>query len=401
MKTFTEKPETPNNIYDINQNSLENNETFEGGSSPKNYNNIDIKYEEQYIDKINNSNNTYLNDNYNEEYDYTPPKKYRKLQFYKFLFYSIKTEIKVEDFLKLIRTSNYAEIPIWILSIIIYYCTPKKLKIKLKDGTTSNYKITFIWVHIVHVFRAILGIFLIKKLPKSYEIVDELNKLSDDELTINLFNNIIREKMLNDVIEPIKRKKIFIFVYIGMTLFNFLIDLVDFLTILANISKASTDSKVIFLTYLLISLIYLSIDLVYAFWMGQLKYTFPKEYLKPLYSAFNGMVSHAISVFKLKKRKIDIIEEARTQNANGPYIKSSIQNGGINILESILRDSFGLYRDNACFSRSSNSSKKQFSKNENLKYDKKYLPDIPFDYGGHSYDEVKNNDIKSNEVKLD
>ena len=401
MKTFTEKPETPNNIYDINQNSLENNETFEGGSSPKNYNNIDIKYEEQYIDKINNNNNTYLNDNYNEEYDYTPPKKYRKLQFYKFLFYSIKTEIKVEDFLKLIRTSNYAEIPIWILSIIIYYCTPKKLKIKLKDGTTSNYKITFIWVHIVHVFRAILGIFLIKKLPKSYEIVDELNKLSDDELTINLFNNIIREKMLNDVIEPIKRKKIFIFVYIGMTLFNFLIDLVDFLTILANISKASTDSKVIFLTYLLISLIYLSIDLGYAFWMGQLKYTFPKEYLKPLYSAFNGMVSHAISVFKLKKRKIDIIEEARTQNANGPYIKSSIQNGGINILESILRDSFGLYRDNACFSRSSNFSKEQFSKNENLKYDKKYLPDIPFDYGGHSYDEVKNNDIKSNEVKLD
>ena len=401
MKTFTEKPETPNNIYDINQNSLENNETFEGGSSPKNYNNIDIKYEEQYIDKINNNNNTYLNDNYNEEYDYTPPKKYRKLQFYKFLFYSIKTEIKVEDFLKLIRTSNYAEIPIWILSIIIYYCTPKKLKIKLKDGTTSNYKISFIWVHIVHVFRAILGIFLIKKLPKSYEIVDELNKLSDDELTINLFNNIIREKMLNDVIEPIKRKKIFIFVYIGMTLFNFLIDLVDFLTILANISKASTDSKVIFLTYLLISLIYLSIDLGYAFWMGQLKYTFPKEYLKPLYSAFNGMVSHAISVFKLKKRKIDIIEEARTQNANGPYIKSSIQNGGINILESILRDSFGLYRDNACFSRSSNSSKEQFSKNGNLKYDKKYLPDIPFDYGGHSYDEVKNNDIKSNEVKLD
>ena len=404
MKPYNEKHEIPDNFYEVNQDDIINNETLESGSNSKNdNNNINIKYEEQNIhnnQEINN-NNFYSNDNYSLEYNYTPPKKNRKLQFYKFLFYSIKTEIKVNDFLKLIRTSNYAEIPIWVLSIIIYYITPIKLKTNLKNGSTTYYKITFIWVHIVHVFRAILGIFLLKHLPKSHEFIDDLNKLSDDELTINLFNSIIREKIYNYVIEPIKRKKILIFIYIGMTLFNFLIDLVDFLSILANISKATTDSKVIFLTYLLIALLYLTIDLGYFFWMGQLRYVFPIEYLKPLHSVFNGMVSHAISVFKLKKRKIDIIEDAKTQNANGPYIKSSIQNGGINILECILKESFGVYRESVCSSTSSNSSNEQFSKNEKYKCDKKNLPNIPFDYGVHSYDEVKNNDIKSNEVKLD
>ena len=403
MKPYNEKPETPDNIYEINQEDIRNNETFEGGTSSKNdnNNNIDIKYEEQNIHNSQEINdNFYSNDNYSIEYNYTPQKKSRKLQFYKFLFYSIKTEIKVNDFLKLIRTSNYAEIPLWVLSIIIYYITPIKLKTNLKDGSTTYYKITFIWVHIVHVFRAILGIFLLKHLPKSHEFIDDLNKLSDDELTINLFNSIIREKIYNYVIEPIKRKKILIFIYIGMTLFNFLIDLVDFLSILANISKATTDSKVIFLTYLLIAVLYLVIDLGYFFWMGQLRYVFPEEYLKPLHSVFNGMVSHAISVFKLQKRKKDVIEEAKIQNANGPYVKYSIQNGGVNILEGILRDSFGVYRDSEFSYSSSNSSRGQFSKKENYNYDKKNLNNNPFEYRGQSSDEVKNSDIKSNEVKL-
>ena len=408
MESFNEKPETSNNSYAINQNNIKNDETFEGESNPQNYdNNIDFKIEEQRTknNHENNNDNNYNNnnpiDNYSIQYNFSPPKKNRKLQFYKFLFYSIKTEIKVHDFLKLIGTSNFAEISLWLLSIIIYYCTPKKLKINLDDGTTTKYKITFIWVHIVHVFRGILGIFLINKLPKSHEVVDDINKVNDDELTVNLFNSIIREKMFNNVIEPIKRKKIFIFIYIGMTLFNFLIDLIDFLSILSNLSRASTDSKVIFLTYLLISILYLVIDLGFAFWMGQLKYIFPKDYLKPLSSVFNGMVSHAISTFKLKKRKIDVIEEARVQNANGPYVKSSIQNGGVNILEGILRDSFGAYRESMRSSSSSDSSRGQFPQNERYKYDKKDLPNNPFEYGGHSSDEVKSNEAKSNEVKLD
>ena len=274
-------------------------------------------------------------------------KKNRTLQYYKFLFYSMKTELKLHDFVKLVRASNAGEIAIWVISLILYANTPKDFP-KLSEGEKStSYKNAFIWFHFIHVLRAALGIFLIHSLPKSFQVINSLESNSDEKLERTLFNDLIRETIYFNVTEKIKPKKIPIFIYLIMTVVNFVFDLIDFLVILSALSGAKPEAKVVLLTYLLISVLYMIIDLSYVFWTGQLKYVFPREYLKPIDSIFNGVVDKAMVRFKLRKPKTDIVSEAKVQQSNQPYVRSSngMKNGGVNILENILGESFGVYKD--------------------------------------------------------
>ena len=274
-------------------------------------------------------------------------KKNRTLQYYKFLFYSMKTELKLHDFVKLVRASNAGEIAIWVISLILYANTPKDFP-KLSNGEKStSYKNAFIWFHFIHVLRAALGIFLIHSLPKSFQVINSLESNSDEKLERTLFNDLIRETIYFNVTEKIKPKKIPIFIYLIMTVINFVFDLIDFLVVLSSLSGAKPEVKVVLLTYLLISVLYMIIDLSYVFWTGQLKYVFPREYLKPIDSIFNGVVDKAMVRFKLRKPKTDIISEAKVQQSNQPYVRSSngMKNGGVNILENILGESFGVYKD--------------------------------------------------------
>ena len=273
-------------------------------------------------------------------------KKNRKLQYYKFLFYSMKTELKIHDFVKLVRVSNAGEIALWVISLVLYANTPKDFP-KLSEGEQStSYKNAFIWFHLIHVLRAVLGIFLIHTFPKSFEVINSLERNSDDKLETTLFNDLIRETIFFNVTEKVKSKKIPILIYLIMTVFNFVFDLVDFLVILNSLSGAKPEAKVVLLTYLIISVLYIIIDLSYVFWTGQLKYVFPKDYLKPIDSILNGVVDKAMITFKLRKPKTDVISEARVQQSRQPYVLSSngMNNGGINILENILSDSFGVYK---------------------------------------------------------
>ena len=288
--------------------------------------------------------------NNNIEYNMDPnqenvvKKKNRTLQYYKFLFYSLKTEIKAQDFLKLLRTSNLVEISIWIISLLLYANTPKDFP-RLSNGErkSTTYKNTFIWFHLLHILRGALGIFLAYTIPRSYKVTEDLEKISDSKLETTLFNDLIRETIFFSITEKIKSKKIPIIIYLILTALNFVFDIIDFLVIISSLSRARSDAKVVLLTYLLISAIYITVDLAYILWTGQLAYIFPKEYLKPIDSMFSGMVDLAMKKFKLNKRKTNVISEAKAQESKGPYVKSSndMKNGGVNVLENILGDTFG------------------------------------------------------------
>ena len=223
--------------------------------------------------------NSYGNQGNPEMSDSRPiAKKNRTLQFYKFLFYSLKTEIKVHDFLSLVRTTNASEIALWILSILLYANTPKDFP-KLKEGEEStSYKNIFIWFHLIHVLRAALGIFIVYKLPRSYQLVENVKTIPDTKLETTLFNDLIREQAVEIITNPIKARKTFIFIYFVLTFLNFIFDVIDFLVILCSLSDASSDSKVVFLTYMMIACLYITIDLAYIFWAGHLRYIFPKIY---------------------------------------------------------------------------------------------------------------------------
>jgi hypothetical protein len=312
-------------------------------------------------------------------------KKNRTLQFYKFLFYSIKTELKLHDFVKLFRACNSGEICLWLMSLIIYASTPKDLVQLPNGGKSRAYKGSFIWFHIIHVFRAVLGIYFIHSFPRSFEVINSLESYSDSKLEKTLFNDLMRETIFFNVTEKIKPKKKFVLIYLIMTIINLAFDGIDFLVVLFLISNARANAKVVLLTYLLINVLYIIIDCAYVLWLEQLKYVFPKEYLRPVETILMGIVDNALIKFKLKKEKTNIISEANAQKSGQPYVKSSneMKNGGVNVLESILKDSFGANVEGI----------DNYNNNENNKDGSREI------YPNNK--PPQSEDIKINEIKLD
>ena len=174
-------------------------------------------------------------------------KKNRTLQFYKFLFYSMKIEIKINEFVDLIRFSNQSEISLWILSIVLYANSPKE------------YSYMFVWIHLLHVLRGLVGFLIMIKLPRSYEIVESMKNVSEKDLETKLFNDIARNVVKKEVIEKIQGMKSILIFYFALTFANFIFDAIDFLNMLSNLDKKGmqNNEKVVTLSLFIIVLLYL------------------------------------------------------------------------------------------------------------------------------------------------
>jgi hypothetical protein len=299
-------------------------------------------------------------------------KKNRTLQYYKFLFYSLKTELKVHEFTKLVKATNAGEITLWLISIILYISTPKGFPNITTGEKSASYKNSFIWFHTMHLLRGAIGIFLIYSFPRSYQVIKSLESTVDSKLETTLFNDLIRENIFFNVTEKIKPKKVLVIIYIILSLVNFAFDMIDFLVVLASLSSAKPEAKVVLLSYLLIAVLYVIADVAFIFWIDQLKYSFPKEYLIPIESLIMGVVDKALVKFKLRKPKTDVVNEANAQQSNKPYVRSSndMKNGGVNILENILKDSFGVNT----FDNSYNINEKKKIDNRNEYQDNQNIP---------------------------
>ena len=209
-------------------------------------------------DKVTNYEENQNNSLDNNDQNTDVKKKNRTLQYYKFLFYTMKTEIKIHDFLKLLRNTNTLELTLWSLSIVLFANVPKNFPI-LKDGEKNKIKYNgvFLWLHICHVVRAFLGMFIGYKLPRSFQIMDFLQQISNEKLAKNIFNDIMRDTLYNKVILVVKKLKIHILFYFIITIVNILIDIIEFFWILANIGGVSSSAKPEFISYMFINAIYL------------------------------------------------------------------------------------------------------------------------------------------------
>lgn len=178
-----------------------------------------------------------------------PKKKNRTLQYYKFLLYAMKIEIKMHEFIDLIRFSNQSEISLWILSVVLYFKSPE------------NYSNLFVWIHVIHIIRGLIGFLLMIKLPRSYKLVEAM-EVSNKEMETKLFNDIAREVINKEVVVKLQGMKGWMITYFALTFINFVFDLIDFFYCLSNIDKTGQPNnvKIILLTYLAMSFLYLGIN---------------------------------------------------------------------------------------------------------------------------------------------
>ncbi len=201
-------------------------------------------------DIINMDNNINYQQNINNKCSNSPYpqvrqlKKNRTLQYYKFLFYSIKLEIKATEFIDLIRFANQSEISLWIVSFVLH-----------QEGYSG-----FLWFHIIHFIRGLIGFFILFKFPKSGDIIDQM-ALDKQDIEDHIFNDLARKSIRTRILEPFNSMKPLLVIYMLLTTLNFCIDSLDFFYQLSKFDRKdeSLNGKVYTFVNFLIAILFIGI----------------------------------------------------------------------------------------------------------------------------------------------
>jgi hypothetical protein len=143
--------------------------------------------------------------------EYQPIQKNTKL--FKFILYTTKVEIKSNSLIKMIYTTSLFEMALWIIGFLLFLVAPKELYL--------------IWVLIVHMFKGMLGLVILRHMPKTYEIMDNLykNPNFEEDKIMEMIDTQIRETFM-DRWSQNKRKLLW---YLILTIVSLVFDIVIFI----------------------------------------------------------------------------------------------------------------------------------------------------------------------------
>jgi hypothetical protein len=161
-------------------------------------------------------NNDIINENnaqQNKSYE-IKPRKNRTLQYYKFLFYSMKVEIQATELVNIVKSSIFSEISLWVLSAILH----------------NKFQGAFIYFHFLHVLRAIFGIVILYKMPRSNELVEAMeSEKYQKDMEKKIFNDYTRNIINLEIFTKASSLNMFMLIYMIITLLNIFLDIIDFI----------------------------------------------------------------------------------------------------------------------------------------------------------------------------
>ncbi len=225
--------------------------------------------------------------------DFQPIQKDGKL--FKFILYTTKVEIKFNSLIRLIYNTSIFEIALWIIGFLLFVASPKDMYL--------------IWILIVHIGKGVIGIILLNKMPKTYEIMENVakNPNFDESKIIELIEKEIKDFFL---IKWEENKNKF-FIYLISTIVCLVIDLIIFI---AQVSAFGKNDWLLMQTCMLFTiLIFIITDVIYFLWFFTLQFTFPPEIMNPIKKAIFGSIGD-LSLLLKQKLKISRNSTATSNN---------------------------------------------------------------------------------------
>ena len=181
-----------------------------------------------------------------------------KIDTTEFMSYSIKVEILFQSLQSYLYWISIIEFVIFLSLFFMFCALPKSL--------------SKIWWYIFHFFRGIIGLFIIYYLPKTYQIIENLNEIPD--ILNNLKSSLIQSFF--DLLLPRKKKlKVFLLIYFSLTIFCTVIDIMMFCVIAPDIGIVEKGKPFVFM--FLSSIIFIYTDFIYFSFFSSFKYYFNKK----------------------------------------------------------------------------------------------------------------------------
>ena len=212
--------------------------------------------------------------------DFEPIQKDGKL--FKFILYTTKVEIKFNSLIRLIYNTSIFEMALWVLGFLLFIASPKDMYL--------------IWILIVHIAKGVMGLILLNRMPKTYEILENVakNPNFDESKIIELIEKEIKDFFIEKWGE--NRSKFFI--YLICTIGCLVIDLIIFI---AQITAFGKNEWLLMQTCMLFTiLVFIISDTIYFLWFFTLQFTFPPEIMIPIKKAIFGSIGDLSSLVREK-----------------------------------------------------------------------------------------------------
>jgi hypothetical protein len=212
--------------------------------------------------------------------DFEPIQKDGKL--FKFILYTTKVEIKFNSLIRLIFNTSIFEMAMWVLGFLLFIASPKDMYL--------------VWFLIVHVAKGAIGLILLNKMPKTYEILENVakNPNFEESKIIELIEKEIKDFFIIKWGE--NRNKFFL--YLVSTITCLVIDLIIFI---AQVSAFGKEEWLLMQTCMLFTiLVFIITDVVYFLWFFTLQFTFPPEIMNPIKKAIFGSIGDLSNLVKQK-----------------------------------------------------------------------------------------------------
>ena len=210
--------------------------------------------------------------------DFEPIQKDGKL--FKFILYTTKVEIKFNSLIRLIFNTSIFEMAMWVLGFLLFIASPKDMYL--------------VWFLIVHVAKGAIGLVLLNKMPKTYEILENVakNPNFEESKIIELIEKEIKDFFIIKWGE--NRNKFFL--YLVSTITCLVIDLIIFI---AQVSAFGKEEWLLMQTCMLFTiLVFIITDVIYFLWFFTLQFTFPPEIMNPIKKAIFGSIEDLSTLVK-------------------------------------------------------------------------------------------------------
>jgi uncharacterized membrane protein YcjF (UPF0283 family) len=159
----------------------------------------------------------------------------------------------------------------------------------------------YTWILLVHIIKAILGFILLNKMPKTFEIIENVAKNPNfDEYKII---DLIKKELKETFIIKWEENKCLYLMYLIVTIICFGIDFILCITQLINFGKNDWILEQTCMLFFLI--IFLVVDVIYFIWLGTLKFSLPDEIISPVRKAIIGSIDD-IKILASRKLRIRI-----------------------------------------------------------------------------------------------
>ena len=223
--------------------------------------------------------------------DYEPIQKDAKL--FKFILNTTKIEIKFNSLIRLIYNTSLFDISLWVLGFLLFIASPKDMYL--------------IWILIVHIGKGVVGLYLLDKIPKTYEVLENVAK--NPNVDENKIMDLLKKELKDSFIEKWNQNKTKFLAYLISTCVCLIIDLIIFIIQISVFAKDEWLLMQIFMLFTIEGFKGITADS--GLWFFTLEFTFPPEILKPIKKAIFGSMGDLVHLVRSK-----ISSSGRSSNAN-------------------------------------------------------------------------------------